>query len=293
VLLQTLVSLAIVASLAGAILTSTLVAAKVALHERAAREVQLALARGTNEFTVWAADFVQRHHADGQWPVETTMHGSPGEAISFRVTGSTTAGPAGSLAGPDVALNLETAVDEQRVAGEVTASVRAADGSVVGSGTRDVTLRVFDAAPWAVVTGIRDVGAVLGSVHAAQGDTGGVDGANADGGGTATPDPSHPAADTDTRIRVTMTCVNSDANADQAHPFRDNWPPGNNGMPWGVQAVHGAYEAPCVPEYGYVPGHGPPTDAELPHGGEYSVGSFAPATAWSNGSATSASAWVQ
>lgn len=309
-LLQSLLTIAIMLLLAGALLTSALVSAKVAMHEAATRHVSISLAHGTSDFTRRAANFVYDNRASAQWPtnVQTTVpepicDGGAStmqtvqrtactlyETTAYQVTGSTTApNPnGGAAAGQSTAENLQTLVDEQRISAEVTATITCASGVVIGSGTRELTVRVFDAPPYAIVTGTRDVSTVLGAVRAAEGDTGGVDSAIYKIRAAETPDPSDPSSYKMTTINVSMTCVNSSANNDQSNPSSNNKPPGNNNMPWGVQAVHRAFEAPCEPAYGVLR---TPSDATIPSDGNYGVGSFATPTAWINGSANSSSAW--
>jgi hypothetical protein len=309
VLLQTLISIVIIVLLSSALFTGTLVSAKVALHESATREVQLALARGTDDFTRWAANYVYRNHANAEWPpsLQTTVPQPICDSIqptkptsatcglfemaTYRVTGSTTSPSPRSVAGEsdqDTAENLQTAVDEQRISAEVTSTVTTASGAVLGTGTRELTLRVFDVPPWAIVTGTRDLSSVLGSLRAAEGDTGGARPSQLVSAHKA-PNLSAPGGYIDTAIGVTLTCANSALNSDQQSPLSDNQPPGNNNMPWGVQAIRQAFEAPCQPQYALQLGHQPPPDAEIPLDGNYDIGSFASPRPWANGGATGAS----
>lgn len=315
-LLQTLVSILIVVLLSGALLTGTLISAKVALHEAATRHVQIALAGGTGDLERWAADYVYRNHASAQWPtslqttapqpichsiqvIDATTQASCSlfETTTYRVTGSTTEPTAGNEAGSSTlatADNLQTAVDEQRISAEVTATITNATGTVLGTGTRELTVRVFDVPPWAIVTGARDVTTVIGSVHAAEGDTAGVDanGAPSDSY-NATPDPVNPSQYKNTVIYAKMTCTNSVANGDQGNPKIDNQPPGNNDMPWGVQAIGRAFEAPCQPNYGLAETPAIPAGAEIPRDANYDVGALSGPRHWLNGGATSGASWSQ
>ena len=123
-LLQSLLAIAIMLLLAGALLTNALVSAKVAMHQSATRHVSIALARGTDDFTRWAANFVYTNHAGAQWPtnVQTTTpepicNGGAStmqtvqraacalfETTTYQVTGSTTAlPPNGAAAGQSTA----------------------------------------------------------------------------------------------------------------------------------------------------------------------------------------------
>jgi hypothetical protein len=308
-LIQALLTMAIIALLAGTILTSSLVAARSAIHEQASRHVQFALDRGTNVFTTWAAHFVRSHTASGAWPTleQTTAPESMCDSaadhchvfatVAYRITGSSAIGSStpGDVAGVDEALNLQSLVHEQRVSAEVTATVTNDSGVALASGTREITARVFDVSPWVVVTGARNVTTVLGSVHAAEGDTAGVTATATQGiaDPVMTPDPQRPSNFQATVINVTMTCSNSVANGNQSHPRVDNRAPGNLNLPWGVQLQHGAYETPCKPEYGLSTTSPVPVDAYIPTDGNYRVGALTPATGWRNGSATAATAWPQ
>jgi hypothetical protein len=306
-LLQSLYTIAVMALLAGALLTSALVSAKAAIHEAATRHVATALARGTNDFSTWAANYVYQHRADAQWPMQPQstapepVCGGPAAQAScnlfvtttYQVTGSTSASAAnanGASTGNATAQNLQTLVDEQRISADITATITNASGNVIGTGTREVTARVFDAPPYAIVTGTRDVSSVLGSVHAAEGDTGGALAPASDVEEKTSPDPLNPMLYQDTVINVTMTCSNSAANDNQYNPGLDNNPPGNNLMSWGVQAAGRAYEAPCEPKYDVS---GAPSDADDAVNGNYKVGLFASPESWSNESSTAQSAWTQ
>jgi hypothetical protein len=310
-LLQSLTAIAVMVLLAGAMLVSSLASATFAVHDAASRNAQLALARGTNEVTAWISNFVQDNGASGALPTQEqllaveplcdglTARGALGASqtrrcgyvtISYRVTG-TTSGVANN-AGPDTAENLQTVVDEQRASVEVMATVTSSSGEALAVATRQLTLRLFDAQPWAIVTGVRDVSTVLGSIHAAEGDTAGEAGVGTQSA-TATPNPLDPSSFQDTTIHVTMTCANSSANSDPSRPERDNQPPGNGNLPWGVQSQHGAFEAPCQPTYALSDSPGVPNDASLGINGNYDVGALKTSESWSNGSATTAASWPQ
>jgi hypothetical protein len=322
-LLQSMLTMAVMVVLAGALLTSALVSAKVAMHETATRLIGIALDGGTGDVTTWAADFVYRHTASGPWPTtEQTSQSQPicepssssgmpaGLApslgpgpcsryatVTYRITGSTSfAASAGDeKAATDAAENLQVLVDEQRISAEVTATITNNSGVVLGSGTRQLTLRVFDAPPWAIVTGTRDVSTVLGPIDAVEGDTAGTKAGSATGQAKpdASPDPNDPSGFKDTTIKVTMTCSNSAGNDDQEAPFRDNQEPGNYHLPWGVQLLGRAYEAPCQPKYAFAANPGIPADADVPTDGNYQIGAFSGATAWHNGYVAPAGGWPQ
>jgi hypothetical protein len=299
-LLQSLLTIVIMVLVAGGIMVSSLAAAKSAIHEATTRSVGLALDRGTGVFTSWAATFVRANTASGSWPtIEQTAPVEPMCAtvspsvacksfatIAYRVTGSST-GAATKPATGSEALNLQTLVDEQRIGAEITATVTNDAGAVLGSGTRDITVRVFDEPPWAIVTGTRNATSVLGSEQAAEGDTAGTEIVDALGKPEieASPDPKTPADFKDTVINVTMSCTNSAGNNDPAHPEQDDHAPGNGGLPWGVQRSGRAYEAPCTPAYPLAANPGVPADADMPIDGEYRVGAFGPPRGWNSGTA--------
>jgi hypothetical protein len=288
-LLQAMMSVVILAILGLAILTSTLFTAKVAAKQLVARAMTTELVNGTVDFVNWARSYVLKHGAAASWPTgPTTLPAMPICAttgpchlfatVAFRVFGGT----AESANGPDSATNLNQAVSENRISGAVTVTITNSEGTALGARTRFETLRVLDAAPYAIVTGVRDSVAMAGSALAGQGDTGGY----RDGGtvySVQTPNPEKPWLAKDTSISVTMTCSNSRENNDQRNPFNDNHSPGNGNLAWGVSGGT-AFEAPCEPEYQYAPEPTIPPDAIIPVGNSYNIDSFK-SSRWSDGSA--------
>jgi hypothetical protein len=177
-----------------------------------------------------------------------------------------------SIGGPDPVANLQTALRENRVSGEIVATITDSGGAIVATESRSVTVRVFDAAPFAVLTGNRDVLASAGSTQAEEGDTGGyIDPSHYQY--RATPNPAQPASLKDTSIRVTMACSNSDQNKNENDAFADNNPPGNDSLPWGLNGGHG-FETPCAPTYPFSSSPPIPTNALLQQNNEYNVGNF-------------------
>jgi hypothetical protein len=288
-LLQAMMSVVILAVLALAILTSTLITAKVAAQQLVARTMTTELANGTIDFVNWARFYVSKHGATTAWPTNPTIvpptpictTAEPCHlfaTVAFRIIGGT----AESSTGPDPATNLEEAVSENRISGAVTVTVSNTEGATIAARTRFETLRVFDAAPYAIVTGVRDSVAMAGSVLAGQGDTGGYRaGYIADFG--ATPNPAAPSHVKDTSISVTMSCSNSAENNDQHNPLNDNHQPGNDNLPWGVSGGT-AFEAPCSPGYALAPIPTMPPGAILPVGNVYNINSFN-SSQWSGASA--------
>jgi hypothetical protein len=288
-LLQAMMSIVILAVLGLAILTSTLITAKVAAQQLVARTMTTELATGTIDFVDWARTYVSRHGATTPWPTNamsvpptpicaTTEPCHQFATVSFRVIGRTTV----SASGPDPAMNLDQAVSENRISGAITVTVSNSEGTTLAARTRFETLRTFDAAPYAVVTGIRDSVAMAGSVLSGQGDTGGYRGVSYFAS-PPTPIPNKPWLAKDTSIAVTMSCSNSPENNDQQNPFNDNHPPGNGNLRWGVSGGT-AFEAPCSPEYSLASTPTSPPDAIAPVGNIYNINSFNSST-WGDGSA--------
>jgi hypothetical protein len=285
-LLQTMMSIVILVVLGLAILTSTLITAKVAAQQVVARTMTTELANGTIDFIDWVRAYVSKHGATTDWPTNaTTAPPTPictttepchlFATVSFRIIGST----AGSTNGPDPATNLNQAVSENRISGAVTVAVNNSEGATIAARTRFETLRIFDAAPYAIVTGMRDSVAMAGSALAWQGDTGGYRDVNGQQI-PPTPNPDSPWRAKDTIVSVTMTCSNSSENDDQQNPLNDNHPPGNANLPWGVSGGT-AFETPCSPEFNSAPEPTIPPDATLPVGNVYKIDSFG-SSKWTN-----------
>ncbi len=276
-MLQALASIAFVAILGSALIAGSLANANVAAHQLETRGIRFGLERGTNDAVAFARRFVAARGAATAWPVTSVADEteplcasgvSPCTAsleVYFRVA----ADSAAEATGPDAAANVQRALNENRLSAVVTATVRDRAGFVRGGGTRLVTIRLFDAWPYAVLTGVRDATTMAGAANAAEGDSAGTTSGTS---APPTPDPAHPASDVDTTIHVTMTCANSAENGDP-DPFADDNSPGNDGTPWGVHG-HG-YEAPCAPAYALSPTPPVPSDAPPRAANVYDVGSFA------------------
>lgn len=285
-LLQVLLSVVLIALLAGALLASALVNVKVAAQQAVVRITGTALARGTDEFVNWAQDYVAQRGAATTWPstpvtdqpqaaCATTTACNTFATIVYGVVGSSAAG----ASGPDPAQNLQSALHENRISGTVTATITDQNGTIIGSRTRLVTVRIFDAPPFAALSGARDVSTIAGSAQAGQGDTAGYRDPTIVNF-RATPNPAIPANVKDTSITVTMSCTNSSSNNDQTNPLNDNHQPGNDSEPWGVSGGT-AFEAPCTPTYSFSATPPIPTDAYLSTGNVYEVGSFSN-TSWTS-----------
>jgi hypothetical protein len=299
-MLQALVSVALVVAIAMALLQSALANAKIESQHVAARIVSSGLERGTGDFVRWAARYVAARGASTTWSSTAVSDGTqsacePSDpacgaslSMSFAVAGST----ANTTSGASLAKNLQEAVRENRISATISATLADRDGTIVARAARLATIRVFDAPPYAILSGVRDATTIASNVGAAQGDTAGAP-AESSGGGASiappTPDPARPAADTDTTISVTMTCSNSNANDNPSQPFADDNAPGNDGEPWGVSGGSG-FEAPCAPAYAFSATPSIPADARPPVGNVYDVGTFS-TTYWAS-RATTPSSWA-
>jgi hypothetical protein len=298
-MLQALVSVALVVAIAMVLLQSALANAKIASQHATARIVASGLERGTGDFVRWAAAAVAARGASTTWSAatvrdgaqtacETNDSGCASLTISFAVAGST----ANATQGASIAANLQDALHENRVSATISATLADRSGAIEAAATRLATIRVFDAPPYAILTGVRDATTMAGSIAAAQGDTAGAPRADANAAASnapPTPDPARPAADTDTTISVTMTCSNSSANDNASQPFSDDNAPGNDGEPWGVSGGS-AFEAPCDPTYAFSATPSVPADARPRVGEIYDVGTFS-TTRWAS-RATTPSSWA-
>jgi hypothetical protein len=274
-MIQTLALLALIFTLGAAVLTSGVLSARAALDRFVAQETALALRDALASYVTDIRTIVAAQGASGPWPSSQQddpyahaaanpqalcSSGPAGAACPFRyalawtIDGHSNAnanangGP--GVGGAAVASNVQRSViDEERVAGSVTVRILDRTGNVVAERTRSVTLRVFDAEPYAVVAGVREWTVLEGTRAAAQGDDGGTpprDG-TAELADELAPDPAHPDRYRDTRIKVDMDCAEQSAHFDEGDAFADNDPSGDDGLPWGVSGH--AFEAPCAPTY--------------------------------------------
>ena len=313
-LLQTLPLLAMIFLVGFGLVTSQLVAVRYSVQRAASRDVGLAVDGAVIDVTRNVANYVRDNGStEGPWksPVGQSPRASAcaehetGQVCLYttyhwRFTGSSRRGfpdsGSGSGAGQSKAVNLQTAlIDEQRVSVHVIASISSAKGDVLAERTRDVTFRVFNAAPYAVVVGSYDVTSQLGAETATQGDTGGnlpfIVPLN---GLPVRPDFRYPDNYRDTTLHVSLTCQNSAQNSNQTIPYVDNHPAylGENApnLPWGVRGF--AYEVPCDPQYAR---ESPPAGApQYPIDQNYTLSrkSLLDNESWKNGE-TNSGTWVQ
>ena len=313
-LLQTLPMLAMIFVIGFGVIASQLVAVRYSVHHAASRDAGLAVDAAVIDVTRNIAQYVHDNGStEGPWksptepsPKESTCAGQVTSQVclyttyQWRFTGASRNVPSGfggagsqqPAATQSQAVNLQRSlIDEQRVSVQIIAAISTAKGDHLGDRTRDVTFRVFNAAPYAVAVGSYDVSSELGSAKATQGDTGG-DKQPGISFGNRTPDPQKPDEFRDTTIQVTLACQNSVKNKSQ-DPYVDNNAayvgPNASNLPWGVTAH--AYETPCIqPKYQLEtpPAGAPP----YPPSSDYTLSeaSNLPET-WNNGETTSA-AWA-
>jgi len=309
-MIQTLALVAVIVTLGCAVLAGGTLAARTQLDRFVAHETDLALRDAVARFTADVRTIVAAQGASGPWPASQQTDPFPHAgsrpqalcgsdagagvcpftyAFTWTIDGQTNAGAGPPPGGPDVANNLQRAViDEERIAGSVSVRVTDRDGNVVAARTRTLTLRVFDAAPYAVVSGVRELTTLDGTRSAAQGDSGGT-GSRAGTGILAdepAPDPAHPDRYRDTRIKVDMDCAEASPGFSESNPFADDAPAGDDGLPWGVSGT--AFEVPCAPTYAQQITLNAPTGLPYP-ANPFPINVFAQST-WSTGDAGS-SAW--
>jgi type II secretory pathway pseudopilin PulG len=106
----------------------------------------------------------------------------------------------------DVAMNLQQSyMGEQRVAVRLEVGIVGKGGEVLARRVRLLTLRTFTAEPWVMISGNKEDVAHTSDDASAQGDTGGV---SAQPGDLPAPDPRYPDAYRDTRVHITVRCLN-------------------------------------------------------------------------------------
>lgn len=292
-IVQGLLLIAVIAVVSGTILTTTLVTAKTALHQTLVAQSRSAMSDATVDFVSWAQARVRAGGAQTSWSPRQTpslsndtnefkpicdatsipKDGVPAcdhwEHNAWMVTGATT--PAGQppttlrSASPGTTVsNLARTVDEQRISAIISTDIESKDGRhTYASESRQVTARIFDAPPYVVITGVRTLSSINGSLQAAEGDTGGYRQARDTYFNTRSngrPDPLHPSNLTDTRIVTTVDCVNT-GNENKQDPFAvsnhadnlviDMNRPGD--ADWAFQMpCDPTYRTPPVPNVGYI-----------------------------------------
>jgi len=190
------------------------------------------------------------------------------------------------------AQNLAATIDEQRVSATIAVRITDPTGrTLLADRSREVTARIFNASPYVVITGSRDSTTAAGSVHAAEGDTGGAVPTTIDGHSFMVKEPNrtHPSAFTDTRVRTSVDCGNSRSTFDQQNPL--------SAADQGVLVDHSirpfgnqdwSYEAPCAPTYA-IDNSAAPSAYATPLGSVYYADSDLHSHAWRKGDQGSSS----
>lgn len=253
-----MVLLAAIIVISGTLLTNTLMTAKKSLHDLLLAKTQIAMNNSVGDFETWAVQRVRSSNTQTTWPTTFTRNikstcGSPTCQYwvysQWLVTGATTLIPrqANSTTNNATAINLATAVDEQRISAQITVSIDDASGKTTfASATRDITARTLNVAPYVVITGLKDSGTASGQARSVEGDTGGFnDTKKVD---LASPDGDRPASKTDTRIHTDVDCQNSRSGTDQADPYADRATSIDHSIRnFGDQDWQ--FEVPCMPTY--------------------------------------------
>lgn len=242
-------------------LTETFVSAKLLSAKLISQNLDVAMQTGTAHALDQAQTFVRDHSTSSSWPTgpQTVALNRPVCAALAKSgpcvmqftsiwTVKSTSNDIVSGAAPDTAQNMEgNVINEQRVAiALVSTLTNSATGETMGSRSRFMTLRVFNAPPYAMIAGSQEVTSLNGKLGAAQGDSGGVEASVKDPltskfQDNPVPDAQHPDKYRDTSIKIQITCVNRDADA---NPY--NKTANVEGLHWGAGTAP-AYEVPCDP----------------------------------------------
>jgi hypothetical protein len=297
---QTLIVIASIVALSAAILTSTIVSAKNSFHQLVIAKTQTAMNDGTSQFQFWAQKFVAKYGTEADWqaqsaqptPIFQPMCATNEtkctfyETLQWKVTGASSAvpAPASSSAPMSTAQNMTPAVDEQRVSATITAIVSDATGrTLYGGRTEEVTARVFNVAPYFVVTATHDLGSNSGAITSSEGDSGGVED-SVEESHYAAPTTANPSAYTDTLLKATIDCDNTtafdetdpEATEDNGTNLLDSQFHPDGDLVW-------AYQMPCTPAYGVPPAPNSATNYEQPTGNVYEIDASNSAADWQKG----------
>ena len=271
--MQSMVLLAAIIVISGTLLTSTLMTAKKSLHELLLTKTQIAMNNTVGDFEAWATQRVQSNNTQTTWPTTFTRNikstcGLPScqywAYSKWLVTGATTAlsQQMTTTTKNASAVNLATAVDEQRISAQITVNIDDQSGKTTyGSATREITARTLNVAPYIVVTGVKDLQTASGQARSVEGDTGGSIGTTKITY-LISPNANFPADITDTRIHTDLDCVNSIAANSQADPYADKAISVDHSLrQFGDQDWQ--FEVPCIPSYHVavphtLPGYSPP-----------------------------------
>ena len=294
-MLQTLILIASIVMLAGAILTSSLVSARDAFHREVAAKTQTAMTDATEQFLAWARGNISANGTEQNWKGATnptTISKSMCinatacrfyQTTRWIVTGATTGNSPqkGSNQSTSTAHNLATAVDEQRLSATVSVAVSDMTGhNIYGGRALEITARLFEAAPYIVVTGVRDLTSESGVSRSSEGDSGGVNDTTQNGKALATPSTIYPARYINTVIIASLNCENTLA-FNEANPTA-TVDRGNGNI---VQTRQGgsmawSFQLPCTPTYGVPSAPSGTQDYNAPIGNAYQIEPSSKSSSW-------------
>jgi len=207
----------VLCTLSTAILGESVYIVKESEHARAARYAQLVAEQSSTLYLLAARSEVSAGGVSGlatgsAW----SMHGSACDAsvanclyaYDAQVLVGLGTGVSASVQQPsnDSAMNLQQSfLGEQRASAQLQVTVEDKNGNVIARVMRSLTLRVLSMDPWVIISGNKQYSAHTADAGSAQGDSGGV---AAQPGDLVAPDPNYPDDFRDTRIHVTVQCVN-------------------------------------------------------------------------------------
>lgn len=125
-LIQSLVLIATMLIVGGALLTSTLVSAKAALHQAVIHKSETAMSDATAQFVTWAEDYVSKYGTEAPWP--SGMQPQSGPIVEDMCSGKIASGGGLSQAGPSSSTGSSSAPGSSSVSGSSSAPIGASPG---------------------------------------------------------------------------------------------------------------------------------------------------------------------
>ena len=297
-MLQTLVAIASIVVLTGAILTSALVSAKNAFHQAVVAKTQTAMTDATSQFTQWAASIIATSGTEQNWAgatnpnvVTKSMCVTTGpcqfyETTTWTVTGATVGKQLQQTSAQSIstASNMAPAVDEQRLSVTINSAVSDASGhNIYGGRSEELTARLFDAKPYVVITGAHDTSSEVSLQTASEGDSGGSMPSGFGYGVVSEPDIQQPGSYTNTVIKTIVDCQNSipfdetdpTSTTDKANKLIIKVRQGGS-LSW-------SFQMPCVPTYGVPAAPSGTQNYAAPNGAVYNIQSSNGSQSWLKG----------
>ncbi len=220
-LLQSLVLIAAMLVVTGALLMNGLYSAKAALHQRLMIASQTEMADATARFVSWARTEVEQNGSDPRnWSTMKSAEILPcnrllslpqscpvSARVHWIVSGST---KSEDPTGRSLAENVSNLVVEHRLSATIYVTfVDDIHARIIGSSARQLTARIFAANPYVVITGTRSVNAAAGSEASSEGDSAGkYSRSSQQVHHSQLPISSEPASYTYTGINVVVDCIN-------------------------------------------------------------------------------------